>query len=247
MILLDFCYIYLLRTKDEALEHFNIYKTEVENRLDKKIKRLWYDRGGEYLSNLFDEYCKECGIIHETTTPYSPQSNGVAKRKNQIVCDLANALLQSSGMPDIWWGEAVLTVCYVLNRVPPRNRETMPYEGFKGRKPDLSHLWTWGCLAKVNVPLSKKRNLDPKTVDCVFLGYAHNNAAYRFLVVYSEMSEVVVNVIMESRDVAFFESIFPMRDKEVVAPDGPSRTCSLSSSVLDQTPDLELRRSIRDK
>jgi transposase InsO family protein len=52
------------------------YKTEVENQLDKKIKRLRSDRGGEYLSNLFYEYYKECGIIHETTAPYSPQSNG---------------------------------------------------------------------------------------------------------------------------------------------------------------------------
>jgi hypothetical protein len=138
-----------------------------------------------------------------------------------MVCDLANALLQSSGMPGIWWGEAVLTVCYVLNRVPPRNREATPYEGFKGRKPDLSHLQTWGCLAKVNVLLPKKRKLGPKTVDCVFLGYAHNSATYKFLVVHAETSEVAVNVIMESQDVTFFESIFPMRDKEVVAPDGP--------------------------
>jgi hypothetical protein len=114
-----------------------------------------------------------------------------------------------------------------------------PMKDLKGRKPDLSHLRTWGCLAKVNVPLPKKRKLCPKTVDCVFLGYAHNSAAYRFLVVHSETSEVVVNVIIESQDVTFFESIFPMWDKEVVAPDGPSRTYSLPSSVLDQTPDLE--------
>jgi hypothetical protein len=45
-----FRYIYLLRTKYEALEHFKIYKTEVETQLDKKIKRVWSDRGGEYLS-----------------------------------------------------------------------------------------------------------------------------------------------------------------------------------------------------
>jgi hypothetical protein len=110
---------------------------------------------------------------------------------------------------------------------------------------DLSHLRTWGCLAKVNVPLPKKRKLGPNTIDCVFLGYAHNSVAYRFLVVHSETSQVAVNVIMESRDVAFFENIFPMRDKEVVAPDGPSRTYYLPSSVHDQTPDLELRRSKR--
>jgi hypothetical protein len=111
-------------------------------------------------------------------------------------------------MPDIWWGEAVLTVCYVLNRVPPHNREATPYEGFKGKKLDLSHLRTWGCLAKVNVQLPKKRKLGPKTIDCVFLGYAHYNADYRFLVVHSETSAIVVNVIMEYRDVTFFESIF---------------------------------------
>jgi hypothetical protein len=102
------------------------------------------DRGGEYLSNLFDEYCKECGIIHETTAPYIPQSNGVAERKNRTVCDLANALLQSSGMPDIWWGEAVLTECYVLNRLPPRNRDAMPYEGFKGRS-QIFHIFGLGA------------------------------------------------------------------------------------------------------
>jgi hypothetical protein len=104
-----------------------------------------------------------------------------------------------------------------------------------------------GLPCKGECPVRKKRKLGPKTVDCVFLGYAHNSAAYRFLVVHSETSEVTVNVIMESRDVTFFESIFPMRDKEVVAPDGPSRTYSLPSSLHDQTPDLELRRSKRQR
>jgi hypothetical protein len=154
-----FCYIYLLRTKDEALEYFKLYKAEAENQLDKKVKRLRSGRGGEYILNLFNEYCAECGIIHETTAPYAPQLNRVAERKNRTVCDLANALLQSLGMPDIWWGEAVLTVNYVLNRVPPHNHDVTPYEGFKGRKPVLSHLRTWGCLAKVNVLLPKRRKL----------------------------------------------------------------------------------------
>jgi len=62
-------------------------------------------------------------------------------------------------------------VNYVLNKVPPHNCEVTPFEGFKGRMPDLSFS-DWGCLAKVNVSLSKKRKLGPKTIDCVFLGYA---------------------------------------------------------------------------
>lgn len=63
--------------------------------------------------------------------------------------------------------------------------------------------------------------------------------------IHFETSDVVVNVIVESRDVTFFESIFPMRGKEVVAPDGPDRTYSLPSSVYGPTPDVELRRSKR--
>jgi transposase InsO family protein len=77
-----FSQLYLVKTKDEALNCFKIYKAEVENQLEKKIKRVRSDRGGEYLSNYFGEFCAEHGIIHETTAPYSPPSNGVAKRKN---------------------------------------------------------------------------------------------------------------------------------------------------------------------
>jgi transposase InsO family protein len=65
----------------EALDSFKIYKAEVENQLERKIKRLWSDRGGEYFSNEFNLLCSECGIIYERMPPNSPQSNGIAERK----------------------------------------------------------------------------------------------------------------------------------------------------------------------
>jgi hypothetical protein len=83
-----YCYVYLLKTKYEALNYFKIYKAEVENQLEKKIKRFRSDRGGEYFSNVFDLFCVEYGIIHKKTLLYSPQSNGVAKRKNCALTDL---------------------------------------------------------------------------------------------------------------------------------------------------------------
>jgi hypothetical protein len=73
-----------------------------------------------------------------------------------------------------------LTSSHVLNRVPMKNKEKTPYEDWIGRKPLLSYLRTWGCLAKVNVSINKKRKLCPKTVDCVFLGYVHHSIASRF-------------------------------------------------------------------
>ena len=61
-----FCYVYLLKTKDEALYYFKVYKAEVENQLEKKIKCLRFDREGEYFSNEFSEFCAVHGIIHDT-------------------------------------------------------------------------------------------------------------------------------------------------------------------------------------
>jgi transposase InsO family protein len=93
-----FCYVYLMRTKDEALHYFKIYKAEVENQLEKKIKRLRSDHGGDYFSNEFSKFCTVHGIIHERTPPFSPQSNGIAERKNRTLIDLVNAMLETTGL-----------------------------------------------------------------------------------------------------------------------------------------------------
>ena len=82
-------------------------------------------------------------------------------------------------------GEALLTASHVLNRVPNKSKEQTPYEVWIRRKPSLSYLRTWGCLKKVNLPISQKRKLGPKTLDCVFLGYDQRGIAYRFLLVKS--------------------------------------------------------------
>ena len=137
-----FCYVYLLHTKDEVLDYFKIYKAEVENQLERKIKRLRSDRGGEYFSNIFDEFCEEIGIIHERTPSYSPESNVDAERKNRMLTDLVNAMLGTAGLSKAWWGEALLTSCHVLNRVPNKNKEKAPYEMWNGIKPSFSYLRT---------------------------------------------------------------------------------------------------------
>jgi transposase InsO family protein len=99
-----------MKTKDEALHYFKIYKAEVENQLEKKVKRLRSNRGGEYFSNEISMFYVVYGIIHKRTPPYSPQSNGIAKRKNRTLTDLVNAMLETAGLSKEWWGEAILTV-----------------------------------------------------------------------------------------------------------------------------------------
>jgi len=64
--------VYLLNSKDEIMNMFLTYKAEVENQLNKNIKILKSDRGGEYESNEFSQLCAKFGIIHQTTAPYTP-------------------------------------------------------------------------------------------------------------------------------------------------------------------------------
>jgi transposase InsO family protein len=84
---------------------FKTYKAEVENQLEKKIKRFRSDRGGEYFSNEFDLLYVEHSIIHKRTSPYSPQSNGVAETKNHTLTDLVNFMLDTAGLSKAWWGQ----------------------------------------------------------------------------------------------------------------------------------------------
>ena len=121
-----FCYVYLLRSKDEALDAFKIYKNEVENQLGKWIKAIRSDRGGEYESP-FMEFCSEHSIIHQITAPYSPQSNGIAERKNWTLKEMMNAMLISSGLPQNLWGEAILSTNHILNKVPHKKKEKTLY------------------------------------------------------------------------------------------------------------------------
>jgi transposase InsO family protein len=94
--------VYLLKSKDEALNYFKVYKAEAQNQLEKRIKRLRCDRRGEYFSNEFSKFCAEHGIIHERTPPYSPQSNSIAERKNRTLTELVNAMLEIAGLSKEW-------------------------------------------------------------------------------------------------------------------------------------------------
>ncbi|GJX00906.1 retrotransposon protein, putative, ty1-copia subclass [Tanacetum coccineum] len=112
------------------------------------------------------------------------------------------------------WGEAILMATYLLNKIPRKEKEETPYELWMGRKPSYQYLRVWGCLAKVAVPTPKAQKIGPKSVDCIFIGYAKNNTAYRFIVHESKNPDIQKNTIMESRNASFFENIFPCLSKE---------------------------------
>lgn len=250
-----FCYVYLVHSKSEALDRFKAYKTEVELQTGNKIKRLRTDRGGEYMDV---EYFESCGIIHETTAPYTPQQNGVAERKNRVLKDMVNAMLSYSGLKNSFWGEAMLTANYILNRVPSKRNRQSPYELWFKRKPNLHYLRIWGCRAVVRLTDPKRKTLGDRGIECIFIGYAHNSKAYRFFVIEPNHA-ISVNTVIESRDAIFDETRFtssprpreidqedvdpssdPMETEEPTPVLGPRVTRSMTRASLLQAPSIDV-------
>ena len=162
-------YVYLMKNKSESFDKFKEFKNEVENQLGKRIKTLRTDRGGEYLSNEFGAYLKECGVIPQLTPPGTPQWNGVSERRNRTLLDMVRSMMCQTELPLYFWGHALLTAAYTLNVVRSKSVEKTPYELWTGKIPDLSFLKIWGCGAYVKRLMTTK--LEPQADKCFFIGY----------------------------------------------------------------------------
>ena len=125
---------------------------------------------------------------------------------------MMNAMLISSGLPQNLLGEALLSANYILNKLPHKKLDKTPYSLWKGRSHSYKYLKVWGCLAKVMDPIPKRIKIGPKTIDCIFIGYATNSTAYLFLVHKSDIPDTHVNTIFESRNASFLENIFPSKN-----------------------------------
>ena len=85
-------------------------------------------RGGEFTSVEFTVYCVDQGVVRHHTAPYSPQQNGVVERRNQMVVSMARSMMKAKKMLAEFWGEAVTTAVFILNRAPtkiPEGQDTV--------------------------------------------------------------------------------------------------------------------------
>ncbi|KAL4388403.1 hypothetical protein GQ457_09G021430 [Hibiscus cannabinus] len=167
-----------MRHKFEALVKFKEFKNEVQNQHGKSIKALRSDRGGEYLSQDFDELLKECGIVSQRTPHGTPQWNGLYERRNRTLLDMVRSMMSHTGLPTSFWGYAIETTAFTLNRVPSKSIQKMPHEMWTGKRPNMSFMKIWGCKAYVKHQMSTK--LETKPHKCTFVGYPTETKGYYF-------------------------------------------------------------------
>ena len=192
-------WVYMLKSKGECFERFKEFKALVETQSQEKIKVLRFDNGREYMSKAFQGFLKHHGIEKQTSTPYTPQQNGVAERANRTIVEMARSMIHAQHLKLELWAEAVANAVYTRNWCPTKAVVAKtPQEAWSGKKLCIAHMRVFGCIAYAMVPDVKRGKLDAKGTKCLLLGYCEGTNAYRLMC-------VETNKIIKSRDVTFME------------------------------------------
>ncbi|GJU22915.1 retrovirus-related pol polyprotein from transposon TNT 1-94 [Tanacetum coccineum] len=107
-------------------------------------------RGTKFLNKTLHAYFKEEGIEHQTSTPRTPEQNGVVERQNHTLVEAARTMLSASKLPLSFWAEAVATACYTQNRsIIISTHGKMAYHIINDRKPSIKYLYIFGCICYI--------------------------------------------------------------------------------------------------
>ena len=155
----------------------------IQTQFQKKIQVLRTDNATDYFNSILGDYLVNEGIVHQSSCVNTPQQNGIAERKNRHLLDVARSLMFSTNVPKCFWGEAVLTAAYLINRMPSSvlNFQT-PCQVLLSSYPNTRLLTNipprvFGCTAFVHIYNQSK--LDPKSLKCVFIGYSPTQKGYK--------------------------------------------------------------------
>ncbi|GJY85933.1 retrovirus-related pol polyprotein from transposon TNT 1-94 [Tanacetum coccineum] len=138
-------------------------------------------------------FFKEEGIEHQTSTPRTPEQNGVVERQNRTLVEAARTMLSASKLPLFFWAEAISTACYTQNRsiiIP--THEKMAYHIINDRKPSIKHLHIFGCTCYLTRDGENLDKMKEKGDPCILVGYSSQSKGYR---VYKKRTRLIVESI----------------------------------------------------
>nr|GEW15435.1 hypothetical protein [Tanacetum cinerariifolium] len=128
-------------------------------------------------SSIYDDH----GIIAHRTPSYTPQHNGVSKRRNRTLLDMVRSMMSQTTLQKSFWDYALETAARILNMVLTKKVEKTPYEVWHGKAPKLSYLKVWGYEALVKRDtLTKPDKSEPRSIKCIFIGYPKRTIGYSF-------------------------------------------------------------------
>jgi hypothetical protein len=158
------------------------------------VRRLRSDKGTEYKGRV-EAFLRSEGVLHESSTAYTPEQNGRAERFNRTILERVRCMLAEFSLPTFLWGEAVMYAAYCRNYMPRQGEMITPIELMFGIKPSIAHLRVFGCQAIRTVPRHQRIKTDCPGEQCMFVGCADNSKAWRVLRAISKSKFEVVESV----------------------------------------------------
>jgi hypothetical protein len=150
---------------------------------------------------LFSVFCSEGGVKHYTTTPIYSTTKWCGGENESISYRDGKVFVEGNESTSVFWGEAVRTAVYLLNRSSTKALDNMtPFEAWHGKKPKVNHLKVFGCLAHVKVVGPNVNKLSDRSKKMIFIGYESGTKGYRLF-------DPTTNSLVISRDVVFEENV----------------------------------------
>ncbi|WVZ70663.1 hypothetical protein U9M48_019307 [Paspalum notatum var. saurae] len=112
-----FSWVFFMEFKDEAFGFVRDLVLRLRNESHKAMRAIRSDNGGEFRNSRFENFCRDLGLEHQFSSPYTPPQNGVVERKNRTLVEMARTMLDEHRTPRRFWAEAVNTACYIANRI----------------------------------------------------------------------------------------------------------------------------------
>ena len=170
-----------MKTRAELFSIFQKFYVEILTQFNISIRVLRSDNAREYFSAPFISFMSQHGILHQSSCAHTPQQNGVAERKNRHLIETARTLLLHSYVPFRFWGDAVLTACYLINRMPSSVLHAQIPHSLLFPDQPLYFLppRVFGCTCFVHILTPGQDKLSAKATKCIFLGYSRLQKGYR--------------------------------------------------------------------
>jgi hypothetical protein len=222
-----YTWLFPISHKNDAISVFIQFQRYVERFFNLKIKSVQTDWGGEFRS--ISKFFEKCGITHRVSCPHTHQQNGAIERKHRHIVETGLALLYHASVPLRFWDDAFQTACYLINRLPtPILHHHSPFEKLFQVSPDYSLLKIFGSACWPNLRPYNTNKLQPRSLQCIFLGYSLRHKGYKCF-------HVSTGRLYISRDVIFQEKLFPFHESSSKSTHG-SPPCS--PSILGPPPPL---------
>jgi transposase InsO family protein len=111
-----FTWVFFLQEKSQTQEYLKRFLRQAQNEFRLRIKKIRSDNGTEFKNSQIEGFLQEEGIKHEFSSPYTPQQNGVVKRKNRTLLDMERTMLEEYKTLDRFWAEAIVTPRALRNK-----------------------------------------------------------------------------------------------------------------------------------